>query len=194
MELPERFRTRLLLLTRLCRDDLDDMVRMHRDARVTRTLGGPRPDAETAVLVDELDAHWARHGFGWWALREPASGRFVGRGGLRHVQVAGQSEVEVAYAVLPEYQGRGYATELARVAVAQGFVTLGFDEIVSYTLPVNRASRRVMEKAGFTFERDIEHAGLHHVLYRLTAQAWAGAPAVARGRAAEPQTATAVPV
>jgi RimJ/RimL family protein N-acetyltransferase len=38
---------------------------------------------------------------------------------------------------------------------------------VSFTLPHNAASRRVMEKAGLTYERDITHAGLPHVLYRL---------------------------
>ncbi len=37
------------------------------------------------------------------------------------------------------------------------------------TLPTNRASRRVMEKAGFGYERDTVHAGLPHVLYRLPA-------------------------
>ncbi len=34
------------------------------------------------------------------------------------------------------------------------------------TLPDNLASRRVMGKAGFAYEREIEHAGLPHVLYR----------------------------
>lgn len=181
MGLPEKFRTQRLLLTRIGADDIDDMLRMHRDERVARTLGGPRPDAEVEALVRELEAHWERHGYGWWVLRDPESSRFIGRGGLRQVRVAGQSEVEVAYGLLPEWWGRGLATELARVAVAQGFVALGLDEVVSYTLPGNRASRRVMEKAGFAFERDIEHAGLHHVLYRLTARAWVDAPP-ARGR------------
>jgi [ribosomal protein S5]-alanine N-acetyltransferase len=183
MELPGKFRTRRLLLTRIGLDEMDDMLRMHRDERVMRTLGGPRPDAAIMTLVHELDAHWTRHGYGWWALRDPDSGSFIGRGGLRRVQVAGQPEIEVAYGLLPEFWGRGLATEFTRVAVAQGFVTLGLEEIVACTLPGNRASRRVMEKAGFTFERDIEHAGLHHVLYRLTARAWIEAP-LARGRTA----------
>jgi RimJ/RimL family protein N-acetyltransferase len=43
---------------------------------------------------------------------------------------------------------------------------LGLEEIVAFTLPHNVASRRVMEKVGFRYERDIEWAGLPHVLYR----------------------------
>ena len=57
-------------------------------------------------------------------------------------------------------------TELAHACVEVGFEQLGLLEIVAFTLPDNIASRRVMEKAGFRYERDIVHAGLPHVLYR----------------------------
>ena len=39
-------------------------------------------------------------------------------------------------------------------------------ELIAITLPDNHASRRVMEKASFAYDRDLEHAGLTHVLYR----------------------------
>ncbi len=42
-------------------------------------------------------------------------------------------------------------------------------EIGSWTLPVNLASQRVMEKLGFRYERDCEFAGLLHRFYRLVA-------------------------
>jgi hypothetical protein len=42
-------------------------------------------------------------------------------------------------------------------------------DVVCLTLPTNRASQRVMEKAGFGYERDVVHTGLPHVLYRITA-------------------------
>jgi ribosomal-protein-alanine N-acetyltransferase len=48
--------------------------------------------------------------------------------------------------------------------------------VVAFTLPTNWASRRVMEKVGFTFERDIVHAGLRHVLYRIANPVWKGCP------------------
>jgi RimJ/RimL family protein N-acetyltransferase len=46
--------------------------------------------------------------------------------------------------------------------------------VVCFTLTTNRASQRVMEKAGFEYERDIVHAGLPHVFYRITASGWKG--------------------
>ena len=65
------------------------------------------------------------------------------------------------------YQKYMLATELGAVSVAHAFGPLGLADVVSFTLVENRASRRVMEKLGFEYEREVEHAGLPHVLYRL---------------------------
>jgi RimJ/RimL family protein N-acetyltransferase len=135
-------------------------------------LGGPRAEGECASLADELAAHWEQHGFGWWMARDAQSGQLIGCGGLRRVEICGGVETEVGFSVVPGFRGRGYASELARVAVAQGFVTLGLADVISFTQPGNEASRRVMEKTGLSYERDFDHAGLPHVLYRLAAASW----------------------
>lgn len=178
MRLQEKFRTPRLLLTRIGRDDFNDMLGMHGDAQVARALGGVRTESEIAALVEKLAQQWDTHGFGWWTVRDPASGRFMGRGGLRQVTIDNAPEVEVGYTLLPEFWNRGFATELARVSVAQGFVRLALAEVVSFTLPANHGSRRVMEKTGLRYEREVAHAGMQHVLYRLTSASWrAGLPA-----------------
>lgn len=176
MGLPETFRTSRLLLTRISADDAADLVTMQRDPGVAATLGGMRAEDEIEADAQMLAAQWDAHGFGWWAVREPGTGRFIGRGGLRYATVGAERAIEVGFGFMPEFWGRGLATELARVSVAQGIVRLGAAEIVSFTLPSNAASRRVMEKTGFAYERDIEHAGMPHVLYRLTAESWRTAP------------------
>ena len=56
--------------------------------------------------------------------------------------------------------------------MAVGFERLGLDDVVAFTLPTNRGSWRVMEKTGFEYERDVVHAGLPHVLYRITTSEW----------------------
>ena len=80
--------------------------------------------------------------------------------------MADLNEVEAGWAIVPKRWGEGLATELARASVSTAFEQLGLGEVVAFTLPDNAASRRVMEKVGLTYERDIEHAGLPHVLYR----------------------------
>lgn len=166
------FRTERLLAERLRAEDLDELRRMDRDPWVMATLGGVRLDDETRrALAGNLD-HWDRHGFGIWTFRDSLDGRFVGRGGLRNARVDGNDEVELLYALRAEYWGKGLATELARAILTVGFEQLGLADVTCFTLPTNRASRRVMEKVAFTYERDMLHAGLPHVLYRITAAEW----------------------
>ncbi|MBY0528225.1 MAG: GNAT family N-acetyltransferase [Gemmataceae bacterium] len=164
--------TERLRLTRITPDDIPDLFRLHRDPRVMAMLGGMRSDEELQGWHERLLAHWERHGFGRWTARDRASGAFVGRGGLVVMDVDGREETEVGYALAPEFWGRGLATEIAAASLRAGFETLGQSELVCLTLPTNAASRRVMEKVGFRDARDITHADLPHVLYRLTAAEW----------------------
>jgi RimJ/RimL family protein N-acetyltransferase len=166
----EEIRTEHLLLRRLSGADLEDFLIMHQDPHVMATLGGVRTPDEIRSFLTRLMGDWDKHGFGWWSARDLKSGRFAGRGGLRRVQVDSQEEVEVGYGFVPEFWGRGLATKLARESVRIGFTELHLPSLVSFTLPTNLASRRVMEKAGFRYERDFIHANLPHVLYRQLAR------------------------
>jgi ribosomal-protein-alanine N-acetyltransferase len=161
------FCTDRLIAERLRVEDLDELCRMHQDPRVMATLGGLRSDAQTQQFLRDNLRHWDRYGYGLWMFRAKANGRFVGRGGLRHVHVGGHDEVELAYALMAAFWGSGLATEMARAILTVAFVHLGMADIVAFTLATNQASRRVMEKVGCQVERDIVHAGLPHVLYRL---------------------------
>jgi RimJ/RimL family protein N-acetyltransferase len=85
----------------------------------------------------------------------PRDGAFAGRGGLRRVAIEGRPEVEVGYGLMPERGGQGLATELAGESIRVAFDELQLPELVCFTLPTNRASQRVMEKAGFRYSNDI---------------------------------------
>ena len=117
-----------------------------------------------ALLVRDL-RHWESYGWGPWVV-EDDDGGFAGRAGLNTTRVAGMQAVELAWAIVGPAQGRGLATRAAVAGVDEAR-RLGLAEVVSFTLPENLASRRVMEKTGLTFERDITHAGLPHMLYRI---------------------------
>jgi ribosomal-protein-alanine N-acetyltransferase len=168
----DRVQTARLICERLRLDHGPDLAILLGDPRVARTLfASGEPAAEATVILglhSKLD-HWVRYGFGQWFLRDRATGAMVGRGGLQHTFVAGRHEVEAGWAIVPERWGEGLATELALASVEVAFQDLELPEIVAFTLPDNLASRRVMEKAGFSYERQIVHEGLDHVLYRLQA-------------------------
>jgi ribosomal-protein-alanine N-acetyltransferase len=165
-----RVETPRLQLERLEMAHLDEFSRMQRDPRVGRWLWldpDQRP-TEREIYDDLADKvrHWDRHGFGLWLLWDKATGAAVGRGGLQWTYAVELHEVEAAWAVVPERWGEGLATELAGASVDAAFGPVGLEQIIAFTLPDNMASRRVMEKTGFVYERDIVHAMRPHVLYR----------------------------
>jgi ribosomal-protein-alanine N-acetyltransferase len=184
--IPERLQTSRLIAERLVPEHEPDLVRLGVDPRVYPTLW-PFPQPPTPADVrDGLRRQlslWERHGFGLWLLRDRASGEFVGRGGLEYTNAPGRLSVELAWAIVPGRWGQGLATELARAAARTGFEDLDVIELVALTLPHNAASRRVMEKVGFAYDRDIVHAGLPHVLYRLARPPSLGPPGPLLGSA-----------
>jgi [ribosomal protein S5]-alanine N-acetyltransferase len=118
------------------------------------------------MLHDDIE-HWERNGFGPWALFEKASGEFAGRAGLRWTAVEGEAAVELAWTIEPAWQGRGLATEAARAGLELGGAR-GIERVVALVLAENAASRRVAEKLGMQRDGEVEHAGLPHLVYRLS--------------------------
>lgn len=129
----------------------------------------PLPPFDTGT-IDELIVgdctHWADHGFGPWVLIDRETGEFAGRGGLAWTSVKGSVEVELPWSIEPRLQGHGLATEAATAAAAWA-QDLGFDQVITLTLPTNVASQRVAQKTGFERDGECVHAGLPHLLFRL---------------------------
>ena len=145
------------------------IAQLETDGRVYPTLLGtsvPPSPADIRSRLAGMHGHWERHGFGLWLLRDRATGELAGRGGLQYTDAVGGFSIEAAWAIVPERWGRGLATELAQAALEVAFEALALDEVIALTLVTNAASRRVMEKTGFVYDRDITHASLPHVLYR----------------------------
>jgi len=137
------------------------------DPRVARTLGGPQQREQWESFLRKDIAHWEVHDFGAWHAFERSTDQLVGRIGSHVTLVEGVIEVELAWAVHADHWGQGYAAELAAPARDLVF-SRGVSSVVAFTLPDNTASRRVMDKLGMTYERDIVHADEPHVLYRST--------------------------
>ena len=171
-------RTPRLMGTPAALSDHGDLRQLHSDPRVTATLsadGKPFSEAQTRDFLSHAAEHWNSYGFGLWMFRDHSRSRFIGYAGIKHAMVESRDEIELAYAIAFDSQRSGFATEISLAALNFAFNDLHLDRIVAFTLPHNRASRRVMEHCGFTYDRDIVHAGLPHVLYVLEARNF-GAP------------------
>jgi RimJ/RimL family protein N-acetyltransferase len=161
----DRFDTERLSAERLHQGHLQDLVTLHLDPDVSRYLGGVRSAEATENYLAVNIAHWDRHGFGLWVLRTK-SGEFAGRAGIRHVVVEDTSEIEIAYTFRRTLWGQGLACEIAGALTTIARSQLQLPSLVGLVALANGASRRVLEKTGFSLER---HARFHReevALYR----------------------------
>ena len=159
--------------------DREAYARMNQDPLVMAHFPALMTPAESDTHVDAIERHVGEHGFGLWAVELPSRASFIGYVGLSVPRFDAHftPAVEIGWRLASEHWGRGYATEGARAALAFGFETLGLREIVSFTVPANLRSRRVMERLGMTHDPDddFDHPKLpeghplrRHVLYRVT--------------------------
>lgn len=161
------FETKNLFARKLSAADFDLILPMYQNQLVMNTIGGVQSeDAIHKKFLWNLE-RWDKNGFGQWLWFDKASKNLVGRGGLRELEIEGELVVEVGYVLLPDFWNRGLATEMAMASIEIGFEILKLEELVCFTLATNKASQRVMEKAGFEFDRKFLYAEQPHVLYRL---------------------------
>lgn len=149
----DSFATPRLNATRLAKEDLSDLVALHLDEEVSRFLGGVRTVEKTAIYLDANIRHWEEHGLGLWTLRT-ADGTFMGRAGLRYVELEGVRELEIAYALAKPAWGQGLATEIAEALVGIWETRCADPSLVGIVVKGNRPSENVLEKTGFSYERD----------------------------------------
>ena len=156
---------------------------MNADPAVVEHLMGPISRERSDEFIDRIEAHWDSHGWGLWAVEVPDVAAFVGYVGLWPADYVEPGMVEVGWRLAREHWGHGYATEAAREGLRFGFETIGLPEIVSFTVPQNERSRRVMERIGLVRDpaADFDHPRVdreaypqlvRHVLYRLGRDDW----------------------
>ena len=188
--------TERLVWRRFTAADADDLLTLDGDARVMRFLDRrvkSRADIQAQVLPRLLAFYDRYPGFGCWAAHAHADGGFVGWFSLHPTSPSAAAmvrwadappgEIAVAsmgYRLRVSAWGRGYATEGARALVRRAFTHLGIQEVVATTMAVNTGSRRVLEKAGLTYDRTVHVdwpdplPGTEHgeVEYRLSLTDW----------------------
>jgi RimJ/RimL family protein N-acetyltransferase len=172
-----------LILRNWREEDRPAFFELNADPDVMRFFEKTRSRAEADAVLDRFVREIDRDGYGFWAVELREIGEVIGFTGLRDIDFDEPftPAVEIGWRLLTPYWGNGYATEAARACLAYGFEQMGLDEIVSFAVPENRPSRRVMERIGMRREPqyDFDHPdvkpGSHlarHAFYRLTSADW----------------------
>jgi RimJ/RimL family protein N-acetyltransferase len=148
--------TARLALRRMSIDDADFIRELLNDPDFVRYVGdrGVRTadDARRYIVTGPLDSY-ERFGFGLFLVEQKATAVPVGICGLLRRPTL--PEVDIGFALLPEYRGRGYAHESASAVMRYAHDELGIERVVAIANTGNAGSVRVLGKIGLRFERMI---------------------------------------
>lgn len=184
METGPTIRTERLVLRRWTDYDRAEFAALNADPEVMEHFPGVLTAQESDQLMQTIELHFEEFGFGLWAAETLWAPRLVGFAGLAvptfrtHFTPA----VEIGWRFARAEWGNGFATEAAKAALEFGFDQAGLDEILSWTVPANERSQRVMIRLGMSRapEMDFDHPRLvndhglrRHVVYRITREEWA---------------------
>ena len=117
--------------------------------------GEPIAREDCARWIEVTQRNYTKYGYGMSAVEWRKTGAVIGFVGLVHP--GGQKEAEVKYSFLREFWGQGIGTETVQGMVTYGQREHGLREIIATLNPANRASQRVLEKAGLSFREDREN-------------------------------------
>ena len=163
--------TERLILRMVRLEDFDAYAAMCADPEVMRFLGGKTFDRlESWRQICAIIGHWHFRGYGLWAVEEKSSGQFIGRIGLHYPET--WPGFELGWTLARHAQGKGYATEAARRALAYAFNELNRDRVISLIHPDNQASIRVAERLGETVQGRTELLGHEVLIYAIDRDTW----------------------
>ena len=163
--------------------DLPPFAALNADPLVMEFMPGRLSPAESDRLARGCGEEIARRGWGFWAVERRESGAFIGFVGLDvpSFEAPFTPCVEIGWRLERASWGQGFATEAGRECLRFAFESLVVEEVVSFTVPLNRRSRAVMERLGMSRDAagDFDHPRIpaghplrRHVLYRLRREDW----------------------
>lgn len=145
--------TQRLALRHLRHDDLDDFATLTGDPEIMRSMDDGRPLSreQTERWIAVSIENYAARGYGCFAVTLRGEDRMIGFAGFARPR--DRPEVmEIIYALPSALWGRGFATEIARGLLGFGLGQAGLARIEATVDPANEPSKRVLLKAGMTFD------------------------------------------
>jgi len=177
--------TERLILREWQDSDLDPFAAMCADPDVMRYFPDVWPRERSEFLISRCREKMETEGFFLAPVETKETGDFLGFVGLNSsnpdMPLPFDPSVEIGWRLKQSAWGKGYASEAARAWLRFGFETAGLQEIVSFTIPDNLPSQKVMQRIGMSRDHDgdfrhpaipKDHPCSMHVLYRLTKEDW----------------------
>ncbi len=178
--------TSRLSLSPLTPDDIDLSIKLWTDPKVAHFNGGVATEAELRREMPLTTRRGASGTIGIWCVTDRDSGAKIGSTYLLPLPTTQPDvdyaslepgtrpagDIELGYFLTPSAWGCGLATEISRRMLRFAFETAGLDDVVAAVHADNVASKRVLAKAGFSYEGIVPCWGESYPLYRLSSEDW----------------------
>jgi RimJ/RimL family protein N-acetyltransferase len=128
------------------------------------TLGRKLTEGESWRAMASLAGHWILRNYGPYALEEKRSNLVIGYAGLYYPN--DWPEPEIAWGLLREYWGKGFASEAVREVKKMKAVYVPNLSLISMIHPENKNSIRLAQSVGARFEREHDFRGSVMNIYR----------------------------
>lgn len=148
-----------LILRRLTLEDAEFVLGLLNEPSWLHFIGdkGVRTleDARAYILKGPVEMY-SRLGFGLYLVELKEEGLSIGMCGL--LKRDSLNDVDIGFAFLPAYWGKGYAYEAAAAVMEYSGAVLGLSRVVAITSPDNNRSAKLLEKLGLRFEEMVKLA------------------------------------
>ncbi|MBX3572103.1 MAG: GNAT family N-acetyltransferase [Mesorhizobium sp.] len=141
--------TRRLVLRAMKAEDFEPFAAFYA-SEAARFVGGPEDRVATWRRMAAYAGSWTLRGYGKFVVEDRQTGRPAGMAGPWYPE--DWPEPELSWTFLPEFQGRGYATEAAARSLAYAYDELGWTTAISAIAPGNDRSARLAERLGARLE------------------------------------------
>lgn len=142
-----------LILRQVKVSDVDSIFQLRNDTQTVEFTARPPFESkkEALDLIEKMLAAYANSDGLSWAITIKGEDKMIGGVGFWRI-IREHYRAEIGYSLLPSYWNKGYMTEAILPVVKFGFESAGIHSIEANLNPHNKASEKILIKAGFTKE------------------------------------------
>jgi len=152
--------TKRTILREFREDDYQAVFEFGSNKEVNKYTGDiilESPQHAKEIIKNVWLSDYQKYAYGRWAVYYKPDNKIIGFAGLKYLPEV--KETDIGFRFLPEYWGKGIATEVSIEIIKYGFEKLKLTKIIGIAMPENIASCKVLEKIGLKFEKTDSYDG-----------------------------------
>ncbi len=142
--------TKRTYIREFCMEDFEDLCNLYAKDHVTDFIEPLYPrQQELDYQQTYIEKIYGFYGFGMWLVFDKETNKLIGRAGIEYREPCEEGQVELGYVIDPDFQGRGYATEVCKAIISYTRDVLEMKSILCRVNVANDVSKHLLENLGF---------------------------------------------